>query len=954
MSKRIWVVAVVVACAAVGGAWAFAGPAKTADPKEKAPAKDAPGKDVFGLTKLHQMHLEFTAKEWERMQQVVGGMGGPGRGPGGPAKPPEPKPGEEPIERHKGSGFGMQFPWAHADLSAGGKDYEDIGIRYKGNFSYVASTRGLKRNFKIELDHYDADLRFHGLKTLNLNAGAVDQTKMREALSFSVFRAAGVPASRTAYAEVTLTVPGKYDKEYLGLYTMIEQVDKTFLKEHFKSNKGLLMKPEGLRGLEYLGEDWDKYKPRYQPKHEASKKEALRVIEFVRLLNRGTDEEFQKEIASYLEIDEFLRFVAVNAMLTNLDSFLSMGHNFYIYLNPDTNKFVFIPWDLDLSLGSFGAGSPDQKADLSLTHPYAGQNKLIDRLLAMKDVNEKYQKILKEVSGSAFTKEKLLADIDAIDKVTKEILVKEKKAAEARKEGGGGFGMPGGSPFGSGDIRKFVEKRTESVVAQADGKSKGSLPTGFGPGGPGGPGGFGMGNVWAKPLLEALDGDKDGKLTRDEFVAGVKKFFADTDKEKTGKLDEKQLAEGLNRIFPQPGRGGPGGPGGPGRGGPGGPGGGQGAALASVIVKRADTDKDGKVTLDELVAAAETLFKETDRDNKGKLDEPALVAAINRLMPQPVGPGGGRGFAVGGLWAKPLLEALDGDKDGKLTKDEVVAGVKKFFADVDKEKTGKLDEKQIAEGLNRIFPQPPGRGGPGGPGGGQGTALASAIVKRADADKDGKVTLDELVAAAEALFKEIDKDKKGTLDEPALAAAINLLMPPPAFPGGPGGRPGGFGVGAFWAKPLLEALDGDKDGKLTKDEVVAGVKKFFADTDKEKTGKLDEKQIAEGLNRIFPQPPGVGGPGAPPVAFGPGAPLASAIVKRAGADKDGKVTLDKLVAAAEALFAEIDKDKKGKLDEAGVAAAINLLMPPPPGFAPGGFGPPPERPPEAPKKEGER
>ena len=39
-------------------------------------------------------------------------------------------------------------------------------------------------------------------------------------------RAAGVPAPRTAYAEVTLTVPGKFDREYLGLYTVIEQVDK--------------------------------------------------------------------------------------------------------------------------------------------------------------------------------------------------------------------------------------------------------------------------------------------------------------------------------------------------------------------------------------------------------------------------------------------------------------------------------------------------------------------------------------------------------------------------------------------------------------------------------------------------------------------------------------------------------------------------------------------------------
>ena len=65
----------------------------------------------------------------------------------------------------------------------------------------------------------------------------------------------------------------------------------------------------------------------------------------------------------------FLRFLAANALLSNLDSFLGFGHNFYLYLRPDTNKFVFIPWDLDLSLAGFpmmGAAEqqPQQAAEV--------------------------------------------------------------------------------------------------------------------------------------------------------------------------------------------------------------------------------------------------------------------------------------------------------------------------------------------------------------------------------------------------------------------------------------------------------------------------------------------------------------------------------------------------------------------------------------------------------------
>src|SRR6202011_1683316 len=100
------------------------------------------------------------------------------------------------------------------------------------------------------------------------------------------------------------TVPGKYEKEYLGLYVFIEQVDRTFLKDRFKNGKGLLMKPEGVRGVEYLGEDWHRHRARYPPKHEPSRKEAQRVIDFARLVFRADDEQFRKEIGPFLDVEE--------------------------------------------------------------------------------------------------------------------------------------------------------------------------------------------------------------------------------------------------------------------------------------------------------------------------------------------------------------------------------------------------------------------------------------------------------------------------------------------------------------------------------------------------------------------------------------------------------------------------------------------------------------------------
>ena len=84
-----------------------------------------------------------------------------------------------------------------------------------------------------------------------------------------------MPAPRTAFAEVSLTVPGKYDKEHVGMFTLVEHADKNFLRLHYKTDKGLLMKPERVQGLAFLGEDWARYKDTYQPKREKRRRTKL-------------------------------------------------------------------------------------------------------------------------------------------------------------------------------------------------------------------------------------------------------------------------------------------------------------------------------------------------------------------------------------------------------------------------------------------------------------------------------------------------------------------------------------------------------------------------------------------------------------------------------------------------------------------------------------------------------
>ncbi len=116
------------------------------------------------------------------------------------------------------------------------------------------------------------------------------------------------------------------------------------------------------------------------------------------------------------------------------------------------------------------------------------------------------------------------------------------------------------------------------------------------------------------------------------------------------------------------------------------------------------------------------------------------------------------------------------------------------------------------------------------------------MVKRADADGDGKVSRDEFIKARtialEQAFTRMDTDGDGKLDEKEVeAGAAQARAMGPAGLGGfrrpdadrpqrPGGdRPQRPGAGAM-AEQGFDRMDADGDGKLSKEEFAAGMKRL--------------------------------------------------------------------------------------------------------------------------------
>lgn len=562
--------------------------------------------DFYVQTNLHQFHLELTAAEWDAMAAIDPRRGGP---------PVEFLPTADGGQRavHRG-----RFPWAVGSLIIDGKVLKSVGVRYKGNASFNLMQGSLKRNLKIKIDRTDDDQRYSDVKTLNLNAGGLDPSKLRDALGYAVFRKAGVPSPRTTFAEVTLTVPGKYDNEHLGLVTIVEQVNKSFLKDRFGSKKGLLMKPEGVSSVEYHGVDWIDYESLYRPDDKPLVGQSKRVIEFARLVNGSDDKQFRSAIDSYLDVDGFLRFIAVNALIVNLDTLLVMPQNYYLYLHPSNEKFVFFPWDLDISFAGWPLGGPPEKQmDLSLTHPHSSDgHRLIDRLFAIDEYKSRYDQIVGELVAGVFSKDQLLQDIEELENVTREALARDTAAVASRNE----RGYPAPRGYRPPDLRTFVAQRSASIERQLAGESAGYVYAKEVPP-------FGRSQM-ALHILVQGDTNQDRRLSKAELVTLMGQWFDVMDKDKSGELDKASFVRGLSdALFPpdfshaRPKRGDI-----PER------------YVAEGLFAAVDSGKEGIVTKGGMTFFFGEWFETLDVDNRGSLDRQTFVSGLRKLISQSPGP----------------------------------------------------------------------------------------------------------------------------------------------------------------------------------------------------------------------------------------------------------------------------------------------------------------------------
>jgi spore coat protein H len=377
--------------------------------------------DLFQPTKVWDAHLTFTPDQWKGLEPRQ-------FAPTGTAARSD---GETWLLARDGlrngwtTAKGLEFNYVHATLELGGMRFPDVAVRFKGNATYSPrSVAAVKNSYKIDLNKYVKGQKLAGLSTLNFHNSIADPSWMNEVLAYRLYRDAGVPAPRTSFVRLSLTVPGLHDRQYTGLYVIVENVDSNFVQAQFKSDAGAVLKPVTAKPFSDLGNDWARYVQTYDPKTDLTDAEQQRVIEFCKFVTSSSDQEFAARVGDYIDLDAFARYYALVVWINNWDSILSAGQNYYLYLSPTTRKLAFIPWDQDHSFGNFPP-QPGIHADGSIFAPTPEKILFLERMMAVPAFRGAYLARMREFSQTVLQPARFAAQVNEIVSVIRPIVVQE-------------------------------------------------------------------------------------------------------------------------------------------------------------------------------------------------------------------------------------------------------------------------------------------------------------------------------------------------------------------------------------------------------------------------------------------------------------------------------------------------------------------------------------------------
>lgn len=341
------------------------------------------------------------------------------------------------------------YTYVEASVSIDGVVFPKVGLRKKGFIGSLSSTRP---SLKIKLNHIDKEGGIEGLTNLTLNNNKQDTSLMSQFMGYALFNAIGSPAPRCAYAKVTV------NGENLGIYSHVETFRKPLLKRAFGNSDGPLY--EGTVVDFYEG--WENS---LEHKRGDDERGRAHIIALINVL--ADPKATETDIGELVDLDSFYRFWATEGLVGFWDGYSGNKNNFFVYLNPEDNKFYFLPWGMDSIFTKMSKLEfmNDRRAPISVKT----QGLIAYRLYQLESGRKRYAEALTEILEKHWNAPKLLAQLDKMAVMAEPHLVTAQRVIQEDWGGRRGWGQNFERPTFASELEKvrdFIRNRKSDIQAE--------------------------------------------------------------------------------------------------------------------------------------------------------------------------------------------------------------------------------------------------------------------------------------------------------------------------------------------------------------------------------------------------------------------------------------------------------------------------------------------------------
>ena len=294
-----------------------------------------------------------------------------------------------------------------AKLTIHKKKYE-IDLAYRG--SHIRDFQ--KKSYAIS---FYKPKKYRQVQEIHWNAEFKDPSLIRNKLSFDFFEEIGCLAPTSRF--VFLKINGVNE----GIYLELESVDEFFLGNRNLPKGPIFYAVDGDANFSLMNDVEKKAKESLGLGYEqkcGEEQDEMELQKMIFAINTISKEDFETEIIKYINVDQYLRWLAGVVFTQNFDGFV---HNYALYQNGDTGLFEVIPWDYDATWGRDVDGEIMEEDYLRIQ----GFNTLTARILDIKTFRKQYKNLLEEILSSTFTVEHLQPKIQALHDLIRPYMEKD-------------------------------------------------------------------------------------------------------------------------------------------------------------------------------------------------------------------------------------------------------------------------------------------------------------------------------------------------------------------------------------------------------------------------------------------------------------------------------------------------------------------------------------------------